>query len=36
LTCPTVTAERFLRDSDVIWVNAEIIWQGYASDYRRP
>jgi Xaa-Pro aminopeptidase len=32
---PTVTTDRFLRDGDIIWVDAGITWQGYASDYGR-
>jgi Xaa-Pro aminopeptidase len=35
LAYPTVTTDRFLRDGDVIWVDAGIIWEGYASDYGR-
>ena len=35
LAYPTVTTDRFLRDGDVIWVDAGILWQGYASDYGR-
>jgi Xaa-Pro dipeptidase len=35
LAYPTVTTDRFLRDGDVIWVDAGITWQGYASDYGR-
>ena len=32
---PTVTTDRFLREGDIIWVDAGINWQGYASDYGR-
>jgi Xaa-Pro aminopeptidase len=32
---PTATTDRFLREGDVIWVDAGILWQGYASDYGR-
>jgi Xaa-Pro dipeptidase len=35
LAYPTVTTDRFLREGDVIWVDAGISWQGYASDYGR-
>jgi Xaa-Pro dipeptidase len=35
LAYPTVTTDRFLREGDVIWVDAGIIWEGYASDYGR-
>src|SRR4051812_30372547 len=35
LAYPTVTTDRFLREGDVIWVDAGIGWQGYASDYGR-
>jgi Xaa-Pro dipeptidase len=35
LAYPTVTTDRFLRQGDVIWVDAGIIWEGYASDYGR-
>jgi len=35
LAYPTVTTDRFLRHDDVIWVDAGIMWQGYASDYGR-
>jgi Xaa-Pro dipeptidase len=35
LAYPTVTTDRFLREGDVIWVDAGITWQGYASDYGR-
>jgi len=35
LAYPTVTTDRFLREGDVIWVDAGINWQGYASDYGR-
>ncbi|BBU22254.1 M24 family metallopeptidase [Mycobacterium xenopi] len=35
LAYPTVTTDRFLRDGDVIWVDAGITWHGYASDYGR-
>jgi Xaa-Pro aminopeptidase len=35
LAYPTVTTDRFLRHGDVIWVDAGIMWQGYASDYGR-
>ncbi len=32
---PTATTDRLLREGDVIWVDAGILWQGYASDYGR-
>jgi Xaa-Pro dipeptidase len=35
LAYPTVTTDRFLREGDVIWVDAGILWEGYASDYGR-
>jgi Xaa-Pro dipeptidase len=35
LAFPTVTTDRFLREGDVIWVDAGIMWQGYASDFGR-
>ena len=35
LAYPTATTDRFLREGDVIWVDAGILWQGYASDYGR-
>jgi Xaa-Pro aminopeptidase len=35
LAYPTVTTDRFLREGDVIWVDAGIVWEGYASDYGR-
>ena len=35
LAYPTVTSDRFLREGDVIWVDAGITWHGYASDYGR-
>ena len=35
LAYPTVTTDRFLREGDVIWVDAGITFQGYASDYGR-
>lgn len=35
LAYPTVTTDRFLRSGDVIWVDAGITWEGYASDYGR-
>jgi len=35
LAYPTVTTDRFLRYGDVIWVDAGIVWEGYASDYGR-
>jgi Xaa-Pro aminopeptidase len=35
LAYPTVTTDRFLRHGDVIWVDAGITWEGYASDYGR-
>ena len=35
LAYPTVTTDRFLREGDVIWVDAGINWEGYASDYGR-
>jgi Xaa-Pro dipeptidase len=35
LAYPTVTTDRFLRHGDIIWVDAGIIWEGYASDYGR-
>jgi Xaa-Pro dipeptidase len=33
LAYPTATTDRFLRHGDVIWVDAGIMWEGYASDY---
>jgi Xaa-Pro aminopeptidase len=33
LAYPTPTTDRLLREGDVIWVDAGIVWQGYASDY---
>lgn len=33
LAYPTPTTDRILREGDVIWVDAGIGWQGYASDY---
>jgi Xaa-Pro aminopeptidase len=35
LAYPTVTTDRFLREGDVIWVDAGILWEGYASDFGR-
>lgn len=35
LAYPTVTTDRFLREGDVIWVDAGITFEGYASDYGR-
>jgi Xaa-Pro aminopeptidase len=35
LAYPTSTTDRFLREGDVIWVDAGILYQGYASDYGR-
>ena len=35
LAYPTVATDRFLREGDVIWVDAGITWEGYASDYGR-
>ncbi len=35
LAYPTVTSDRYLREGDVIWVDAGITWEGYASDYGR-
>jgi Xaa-Pro aminopeptidase len=35
LAYPTATTDRILREGDVIWVDAGILWQGYASDYGR-
>jgi Xaa-Pro dipeptidase len=35
LAYPTVTTDRLLREGDVIWVDAGITWEGYASDYGR-
>ena len=35
LAYPTVTTDRYLREGDVIWVDAGINWEGYASDYGR-
>ncbi|POX84362.1 M24 family metallopeptidase [Mycobacterium kansasii] len=35
LAYPTVTTDRFLRNGDVIWVDAGVMWQGYVSDYGR-
>jgi Xaa-Pro dipeptidase len=35
LAFPTSTTDRFLREGDIIWVDAGILWQGYASDYGR-
>lgn len=35
LAYPTVTTDRFLREGDVIWVDAGITFQGYASDFGR-
>jgi Xaa-Pro dipeptidase len=35
LAYPTVSTDRFLREGDVIWVDAGITWEGYASDYGR-
>lgn len=33
LAYPTPTTDRILREGDVIWVDAGILWEGYASDY---
>lgn len=35
LAYPTVTSDRFLRHGDVVWVDAGIVWEGYASDFGR-
>jgi len=35
LAYPTATTDRILREGDLIWVDAGIVWQGYASDYGR-
>ncbi|MHA7650411.1 M24 family metallopeptidase [Mycobacterium sp. ML4] len=35
LAYPTVTSDRFLRHGDVIWVDAGIMYEGYASDFGR-
>lgn len=35
LAYPTPTTDRFLREGDVIWVDAGILFEGYASDYGR-
>ncbi len=35
LAYPTPTTDRFLREGDVIWVDAGISFAGYASDYGR-
>ena len=35
LAYPTVTTDRLLREGDIIWVDAGISWEGYASDYGR-
>ena len=35
LAYPTATTDRILREGDVVWVDAGISWQGYASDYGR-
>lgn len=35
LAYPTATTDRFLRHGDVIWVDAGITFQGYASDFGR-
>ena len=35
LAYPTVTTDRFLREGDIIWVDAGVAWHGYASDYGR-
>ena len=35
LAYPTVTTDRFLREGDVIWVDAGITFEGYASDFGR-
>lgn len=32
---PTATTDRFLREGDIIWVDAGISYKGYASDYGR-
>lgn len=33
LAYPTPTTDRILRHGDVIWVDAGVLWHGYASDY---
>jgi Xaa-Pro aminopeptidase len=33
LAYPTATTDRVVREGDVIWVDAGILWQGYTSDY---
>lgn len=35
LAYPTSTTDRILREGDVVWVDAGINYQGYASDYGR-
>ena len=35
LAYPTVTSDRYLREGDIVWVDAGITWEGYASDYGR-
>ncbi len=35
LAYPTATTDRILREGDLIWVDAGILWHGYASDYGR-
>ncbi len=35
LAYPTATTDRYVREGDVIWVDAGIEWNGYASDYGR-
>ncbi|MGP0029236.1 MAG: M24 family metallopeptidase [Acidimicrobiales bacterium] len=35
LAYPTATTDRILREGDVIWVDAGLLWEGYASDYGR-
>jgi Xaa-Pro aminopeptidase len=35
LAYPTSTTDRFLREGDVIWVDAGITYEGYSSDYGR-
>jgi Xaa-Pro aminopeptidase len=35
LAYPTASTDRLLREGDVIWVDAGIAWNGYASDYGR-
>ena len=35
LAYPTATTDRFLREGDIIWVDAGLLWEGYASDFGR-